>query len=233
MSGFVQSGRFTSSFTPASLSPDAWYDASDAASITSSGGLVTQWNDLSGNARHGTAAAAARPTTGSATMNGLNVLVFDGNATVLTVASSTMAPKTVFVVAKSTGTPRVQGHLYRHGYSTAFIIRHNGTGQNALLALSSGTILSVSSVTGLTSAHYLTAQNNGSALTIRKNGAQAGTTAAAAQGSITDVAYIGGVPVGINEFFTGQIAEIVVFATSLATADRDSMESYLAAKWAI
>ena len=43
-------------WTPASLGGTLglWLDASDAASITSSGGLVSQWSDKSGNGRHAT-----------------------------------------------------------------------------------------------------------------------------------------------------------------------------------
>lgn len=39
-------------WTPADLNPLAWFDAKDGAYITESGGLVSQWNDKSGNARH-------------------------------------------------------------------------------------------------------------------------------------------------------------------------------------
>src|SRR5580765_3700198 len=41
-------------WTPASVSTDFWFDASNAASITASSGAVSQWNDLSGNGRHAT-----------------------------------------------------------------------------------------------------------------------------------------------------------------------------------
>lgn len=66
-------------FSPLSLSPALWLDASDAATITSSGGKVSQWNDKSGNGRNVTqATSAAQPSTGTNTLNGLNVLTFDG-----------------------------------------------------------------------------------------------------------------------------------------------------------
>lgn len=69
-----------SGFDPLSLSPALWLDASDAATITSSGGKVSQWNDKSGNGRNVTqATSAAQPSTGTATQNGRNVLVFDGS----------------------------------------------------------------------------------------------------------------------------------------------------------
>lgn len=62
--------------TPADLSPYAWYDASNSSSVIQSGGLVSQWSDISGNGKHLTqATASARPTTGT-TQNGLDVLGF-------------------------------------------------------------------------------------------------------------------------------------------------------------
>lgn len=39
-------------WTPADLSPLAWFDAKDGTYITQAGGLVSQWDDRSGNARH-------------------------------------------------------------------------------------------------------------------------------------------------------------------------------------
>ena len=41
-------------WTPAMIDTVAWFDASDSSSIAESGGLVSQWNDKSGNANHAT-----------------------------------------------------------------------------------------------------------------------------------------------------------------------------------
>jgi len=66
-------------FTPLDLAPALWLDASDTATITAASGSVSQWDDKSGNGRNVTqGTAAAQPTTGAATLNGLNVLSFDG-----------------------------------------------------------------------------------------------------------------------------------------------------------
>ena len=52
-----------------------WLDASDTSSISSdTSNLVSQWNDKSGNNYHATAPSGAEPTTGSANINGKNVL---------------------------------------------------------------------------------------------------------------------------------------------------------------
>ena len=45
-------------FSPLSLAPVAWYDASSSASFTFNGANVSQWNDISGNGNHLTQATA-------------------------------------------------------------------------------------------------------------------------------------------------------------------------------
>lgn len=67
-------------FTPLSLEPELWLDASDISTITESSGSVSQWNDKSGKGRNLVqATGASQPTTGSATQNGLNVLSFSSS----------------------------------------------------------------------------------------------------------------------------------------------------------
>jgi hypothetical protein len=62
-------GAATAPWTPDALSSStlkAWYKADDAASITSSSGAVSQWNDKSGNGNHVVqATGTAKPTTGT------------------------------------------------------------------------------------------------------------------------------------------------------------------------
>jgi hypothetical protein len=70
------------------LNPVLWLDAADTATITESGGSVSQWNDKSGNGyifTQGT--GAAQPKTGTRTQNGLNVLDFDGNDSLISTAA--------------------------------------------------------------------------------------------------------------------------------------------------
>jgi hypothetical protein len=56
-----------------------WLDASDTSSITSSAGAVSAWNDKSGNGYNfAQATATNKPTTGTRSKNGLNVIDFDG-----------------------------------------------------------------------------------------------------------------------------------------------------------
>ncbi len=66
-------------WTPAQISTAGWYDASDAGTITESGGAVSQWNDKSGNDLHLQAAGGQEPLTGSTSINGTNAIDFDGS----------------------------------------------------------------------------------------------------------------------------------------------------------
>lgn len=65
-------------FTPASLSDLLWWHDGDLSTKTTSGTNYTQWDDLSGNARHWVQATTTlAPNTGR-TINGIIALDFDG-----------------------------------------------------------------------------------------------------------------------------------------------------------
>ena len=55
-----------------------WIDPSDQSTITEASGRVSQIDDKSGNGNHITAAGSDRPTTGTRTINSLNVLDYSG-----------------------------------------------------------------------------------------------------------------------------------------------------------
>jgi hypothetical protein len=86
-----------------------WLDASDATTITSSGGSVSQWTDKSANGYTFTQATSSyQPTTGTRTIGSKNGLDFDGTSDWLysTAAISTWkflhsTVSTIFVVMKA------------------------------------------------------------------------------------------------------------------------------------
>lgn len=91
-----------SNFQPLSLSPSLWFDASNASSITSSSGLVSQWNDLSGNGLHLTQATSAnQPTTGVTTQNGLNVINFSTKSMTTANSAASFPIVNFYAVVKS------------------------------------------------------------------------------------------------------------------------------------
>lgn len=96
--------KFSPLWTPANTTTSLWLDASDASTITQSGGLVSQWNDKSGNNRHGTQSVSAnRPAYLANWLNGLPGLDFDGINDELLLSSLTALSsvnQTFFIVAQ-------------------------------------------------------------------------------------------------------------------------------------
>ena len=67
-------------WSPGELTTAAWFDAADAATITTNATGVTQWDDKSESGKHLTQSTAAyQPATGLVTVNGLNAVDFDGD----------------------------------------------------------------------------------------------------------------------------------------------------------
>ena len=65
-------------WTPANLTTELWYDGSDTGTITEIAGAVSQWDDKSGNGNNlAQLEVTDRPTTGTNTIGGLNVIYAD------------------------------------------------------------------------------------------------------------------------------------------------------------
>ena len=77
--GFIASSN-SMGWSPAELANvRGWYDAADTTTISVSGNAVTQWNDKSTYGKNLTqSTAGSRPTSGVTTLNGKNVITFDG-----------------------------------------------------------------------------------------------------------------------------------------------------------
>lgn len=79
--GLTQPRNRGAAFSPLDI-PDlaGWWDASDTTTITEASGSVSQIDDKSGNNRNLVQSLLAdQPATGTATVNGLNVLSYDGD----------------------------------------------------------------------------------------------------------------------------------------------------------
>lgn len=114
-----------SRFNPKSIAGlYAWFDASQAASVTLNGSTVSEWRDLSGAGRHlSNATASAQPTYTTAGQNGKNCLTFSASGAGKRLVAAAAADWSflhdgtslwsIFLVASSTGTSGVgQVHTY-------------------------------------------------------------------------------------------------------------------------
>lgn len=207
----------------------AWYDASRG--ITRDGSdRISQWDDQSGNARHLTQATGASqplyvgPNSGT---NSLPHVYFDGSRR-LTSASFTAInqPRTHFIVFKTTADPAGTmaiavdgiggGNRAGIGWTTTTNLRiFAGASLN-------GTLASTYNTTAVYSALY-----NGASSQIWVNGSSLITGDSGAH-SLTGI-NLGSF--GAANYLTGNICEVLIYSGSLSTGDRQTIESYLAAKW--
>lgn len=212
-------------FSPLSLSPILWLDASDAATITSSGGLVSQWSDKSTGAKHATATGTARPTTGATTQNGLNVLDFEGTNNIMSSAVTASQPWTAFVVAKSNATPLE----YRAAFAGTSVRMYALDKDNAYKRYVFAGLIFYGATISYTSWSVVAVKINTTSSVIYLNGASDGT-GNSGSGSLADCR-IGGVPENSQNRWKGSIAEIILYGSAMSDTDRQAVEAYLKAKW--
>jgi hypothetical protein len=207
-----------------------WLDASDASSITASGGLVSQWNDKSGNNRHATSSGSLRPTHGGS-QNGRTVMQFTGtqgltingnflqleNVTMFAVAAKN-ADHFGGIITSAPTNPEDSPLLTFWGAFIAFVCRR----QVVQSAAANGVY------------RLLCGQSIGTTQRAHFEGVQ-GTdgVASAALNTTNTVTKIGPVRTSGSSGLNGNIAEIVCYSGNLSTTDRARVEKYLAQKWGI
>lgn len=216
-------------FTPASITGlVAWWDASDTASITASGGSVSQWNDLSGNAFHLTQGTGAnQPTTGTRTQNSLNVIDFDGTSDSMakTSVGTFVAGITVFTVVLYDTSPV---SLYRYKCSGGLYDNYGGS----FRTLAGGFDQVVNSSISTATAYIITEGHDGSTLHARLNAGTDNTKAHSGNSSGTGTFEIGTIA-DVADFHNGWIAEHISYNSWLGSTDQDAVRYYLNAKWAV
>jgi len=215
-------------FSPLDLSPAAWFDASDESTITDTGGAVDTWADKSGNGYDVTQATAAnKPTTGTRTMNGLNVLDFDGSSDYLQGAfgATLTQPNTIFMVFD----------LESYG-GTMFLYDGIDASNRHTVYRSSSIYRAFAGVdqgggTFDADPHISRAVFNGSASSLHIDGSSNIATSDFGSQSLTGLTL--GARYSAANFFSGAIAEVIVVDGTLTAQQIADTETYLADKWGI
>jgi hypothetical protein len=201
-------------------------------------GSVSQWDDKSGNARHVTqGTAAAQPTTGAATINGLNVLDFDlgdflsrSSVDVMSMLDAGGTDLMFFSVgARNSGTNYVPWFLGGATFRTSFDFR--GTWYFDVANPAGGRLSSNSTMTTGATVMW-SGYRNGSQMRMRLNGTQVGTKSNASGAATTETAtlLVGRFNPDIET--DGTIAEVIVVPGYTAQGFADT-ETYLRGKWGI
>ena len=219
-------------FTPLSLSPLLWLDASDTTTITSSSGSVSQWNDKSGNGRHATQATSTyQPTTGANTKNGLTIIDFNGTSAFMTTSSFTVPQPATWFVALNAADKN-------NYYIFDGITTRQAAGRN--LVSSSGLDLFAGGVNCVASQTYpvtdaFTFVFNGTSSEIYKKTTNL-VTADAGTNQNTGGVRIGSrfsAPTEFPDYLQGAIYELVVYSGALSTSNRTAINDYLVSKWGL
>jgi hypothetical protein len=227
----------------------AWYDASDAASITEVAGAVSQWNDKSGNDDHLTqGTGAANPTYSATGLGGSQPsLSFDGGdyliSTTDAVAPGAVSDFACFVVGRLNAGANANGRFVSYvgtgettdhsNAASAILLMRDGSNQ-AVGAYRNGA-LGVKAVTYDTTFNAASVWSGGNHTAYVEN--VAGTPVADASGALAAAGTIivghgfnAGLPQPASSV-TGHISEIAFVKIAPSAGQLTSVQAMLAAKW--
>ena len=201
-----------------------WLDASDPATLIASGNDLSEWNDKSGNnITFSQITGANKPSTGINTINGKNVINFDGTSDFIA-ASLSMTAKMIFIVARiEAGFPSIAGLFTKAGFnfesfrmnSLLLEFRGNGT-ETAGDFTFDGEETRINGVVSTPPAIAIDTAFIISGVSV---------TASTFVPQLSEDAF--------SRFWKGDIAEIFAYDTEPSSTDRIRAEQYLTNKWKI
>lgn len=240
LAGFSGTAAAGGGWSPSSLSPTAWWDA-DAIS-GADGSSVNTWNDSSGNNWFISRSSGTAPVLRHNSLNSLKTLEFGGptSAAVMTVQNTSayvLAGATsasyfaVFILdADPPGGTTSTGHIMgaNWGAGTPHLPFTDGTIYDGFATSARKTVGNPAS--SMTSARILNVDSASANFTTRMDGTQIFNTGTNTVSLPTATRQVAG---GSGNYLDGKIAEILVFNSVLAQADREKVEGYLAHKWGL
>jgi hypothetical protein len=215
----------SSPFTPASIAGlQLWLDASDASTITQSGGTVSQWNDKSGNANNAAQATGSmQPTYVTNSFNGLNSLLFNGTSDLLLIPEISSTQMTVFVTDIANTTASFAGGFISDNNAASYF----GYYLNDTMYVQGSDRSSIIAEVPIDALpHQYTLQRAGGNALIERD------SSTFLNESVADVLInftnIYGLP---GAYRSGSAGEILVYNTGLNLAEISQVAAYLKAKW--
>lgn len=190
-------------------------------------GFVTTWYDQSGNSRNATQTTASNQpqivSSGSViTTNGKVSMIFDGTNDGLleSIATNAMTPYLILSVQKSNKSTGTQS-IFRYGVNTPVIHRFDASNYRTLAGNPAGSLFVETSTTP-TNQLLLESYFTNTSVTQYINGL-VGNTDTGTNASVAGAILIGYTS-GFNEFFLGNIQEIIIYGLS-QLSNRTGIES--------
>ncbi len=217
----------TAAWTPALLtSITAGWDFSDTSKITSSSNLVSDVAPTVGSAHLVQATGTKQPTTNVNTLNGKNVLKFDGTSDYMTASFTALTqPTTLLFVLNITTVASID---VVHDSNDGSHRHQTWTGSSAW-NMFAGSVVSPGSAS--TGAQQVVVVYNGASSALYVGGTQVGS--AVNPGSAT----MGGLTLGStngtgSNFYSGDMGEFYIMNAAISGAERTSWNTYCA-RWGL
>ena len=240
--GVLAEADSTPTTTPPVAGYSCWLDSADSSSFTySSGTLVSQWNDKSGNGRHFTQSTTANQPNryNNIRHNNYPVLTFNSDLMANTGFNWVNSAFTTFVVMRYLyptfnftgilGSNVSSGPTLGMNSDDAFATFKVGTSSSPynLFPTNTNADVAVWKSAGVSSGNLTT--------TFYKNGTQASSTTSmtglsTGTGAVLGASTATGTDINpaSNSLF---ICEVIVYPSQLSDTDRNSVEAYLKTKW--
>lgn len=231
----------TNQFAPNYISGNTlWLDAQDTTATV--GNPVTTWTDKSGSGFNATQAAANAPTIGS--FNGLRTVTFNGTTQRLvsnnTVPTNTHTLIAVHRPALINGNSQGNTSLFRYQPSGSYIVfpYMNGVIPRGYITIYDGVPLDAGSSTlvenSVTSAFNIIVANiNSGSQQIFRNGTLQSQNTQALTAGTSPTLVIGYYQLNNNEYYQGDVGEMIVYNRNLSVPEQQQVEGYLAWKWGL
>ena len=232
---------------------DTLFDATSGGSLVAADGTVKRWEDKSGNNRHATEAING-PQRKTAVQGGKDVLRFDGSndslassdfldlsagqaitASAVMKRGATGSTHTILCKFDATNIGSEEdGWFFRFTNTDALNAGFAKDGEYTQRSSSS----SVSASTFSVLAFKATAGSLTTSTVLYQDGVALSSSNSGSGQTLDNTSYsmvIGRLPYqGVNyDFLNGDIAEIIIYDTALSDTEREAVENYLLAKWAI
>jgi hypothetical protein len=247
-------GSTVANFSPLSLNPQYWYDATRIESFVLSGSNITTWADVGGNGRTATSggSTAARPTINTDTLNGYRVASLDnrsGGSKYFDPVSLNINGTTLTLFSVHKNTPAASGGtIYGRPWSLSPAATEDfsdqsgcnltygfaGTAANPGVTFSRQNVNICSTPTFTAGTwHVIAAVRNGTNCAIWLDGGNKATGTTGATAFNATRIRIGNNQQRVDCGMYGAIAETMLFTQALSDTDVDKINGYLAWKWGL
>jgi hypothetical protein len=222
-----------------------WLDANDATTFTySSGSLVSQWNDKSGNGRNFTQAVSLnQPFRDTSVQNSKPALRMNYSGTVRFISNASYdfssSAFTAFAVCdfNAGNYPAVIGRNSGNPSPGVAMGADAGSANYAISRIQQATSSSNLTVTG-SNADVIVYRSSGISggnisVDVFKNGTAGSGALSLGSLNAGDKTILGASRDGLADTFgaDGYICEIIIYPSQLSTGDRNTIEAYLKTKW--